>query len=142
MKEFIDNGKLLSNFYNYRIVGCPNCSKPIDFNDLKLICTHCGYNKKFKLMDPCSGLNSITVEVENFLKIACCGNILWAINLEHLTFLERYVEADLRTRTPNINRSLVSRLPQWIKDRKNRKEVLKCIVKLRKSLVDNNYESK
>ncbi len=75
-------------------------------------------------------------------KISCCGQTLWAMNLEHLDFLERYVESDLRERIPNINKSLASRLPQWIKSKKNRNEILKGISKLRLKLKENKYESK
>ena len=64
------------------------------------------------------------------------------MNLEHLDFLERYVESDLRERVPNINKSLASRLPQWIKSSKNRGEVLKGISRLRMKLKENNCKSK
>lgn len=141
MTKFEDKGELLSHFYNYRIVTCPKCTKPVDFSNLKVTCTHCGYHKEFKRMDSSSKLVPITVEIEDFLKTPCCGNTLWAINLEHLDFLERYVESDLRERIPNINKSLASRLPQWIKNKKNRNEILKGITRLRLKLKDNNYKS-
>ena len=47
-----------------------------------------------------------------------------------------------RERIPNINKSLASRLPQWIKSSKNRVEVLKGITRLRMTLKENNYKSK
>jgi len=139
MKKFEDKGELLSDFCSYRIVECPKCSKPVDFFDLKVTCLHCGYHKQFKPMDSWYNLTPITVEIEDFLKVPCCGETLWAMNLEHLDFLQKYVEAELRERTPNINKSLVSRLPQWIKSNKNRLEILKGIAVLRKKLIQNNY---
>lgn len=142
MKKFEDKGELLSHFYDYRIVGCPKCSKPVDFSDLKVTCVHCGFNKEFKPMDSWYNLAPITVEMEDFLKISCCGHTLWAMNLEHLDFLERYVESSLRERIPNINKSLASRLPQWIKSSKNRNEILKGISRLRLKLKVNNYKLK
>ena len=61
MKKFKDKGELLSHFYDYRIVGCPKCSKPVDFLDLKVTCIHCGFNKEFKPMDSWYNLAPITV---------------------------------------------------------------------------------
>ncbi|WP_326281641.1 hypothetical protein [Tamlana sp. 2201CG12-4] len=114
----------------------------MDFFDLKVTCIHCGHHKEFKPIDSWYKLAPITVEMEDFLKVPCCGQILWAMNLEHLDFLERYVESDLRERIPNINKSLASRLPKWIKSSKNRLEILKCIKKLRNKLIKGNYKSK
>lgn len=64
---------------------------------------------------------------------------LWALNLEHLSFLESYIEADRRTglnkddakRLRIRNATLASRLPEWMIIAKHRTEVLKCIDKLR-----------
>jgi hypothetical protein len=61
------------------------------------------------------------------LQIECCGQTLWAYNEKHLEFIKNYVEAKLRARTPNINRSLVSRLPKWIKSARNRERILRAI---------------
>lgn len=69
-----------------------------------------------------------------WLKINCCGETLWAYNEKHLDFIDDYVSAKLRERTPYKNRSLASRLPQWIKSAKNRDEILRAITKLRGKL--------
>ena len=69
-----------------------------------------------------------------YLVTNCCGEELWAYNQEHLDFLEAYVAADLRERKPNVNSSMASRLPKWMKDRKNRKDVLKGLQRLREKL--------
>jgi hypothetical protein len=140
MKKFADNGVYLRQFSDYRIIKCPKCERPIDFRGQKITCTHCGYNRVFE----CEGFWGIpkAVEITLFLNISCCGNVLWAVNEEHLDFLEQYVASELRERTPNINKSLASRLPQWIKSRKNRDEVLKAISKLRKSLEAHQYQSR
>jgi hypothetical protein len=74
-----------------------------------------------------------------WLQTPCCGHVLWAFNLEHLSFLESYIEADHRTglsdeeakRLGIRNATLASRLPEWIIVAKHRTEVLKCIRKLR-----------
>jgi hypothetical protein len=70
-----------------------------------------------------------------WLQTECGGHVLWAKNEGHLLFLERYVAADLRERTPNMNGSLPSRLPTWIKLAKHRDEVLRCLQRLRASLI-------
>lgn len=142
MKKFEDEGGFLSHFYSYRIVECPKCAKPIDFNEIKLVCINCGYNKKITSKETKHNLMPTSIIVKNFLSISCCGERLWAMNLEHLDFLEHYVESELRERIPNINRSLASRLPQWIKSRKNRDEILRGIKKLRNKLKEENYKTK
>lgn len=141
MKRFKDEGVLFDQFYGYRIVCCPKCFKPVDLLDLKVTCIQCGFNKEFKPLNSRHTLSILTVELEDFLKIPCCGHTLWAMNLEHLDFLEKYVESDLRERIPNINKSVASRLPQWIKSKNNRNEILKGISKLRLKLKENNYVS-
>jgi hypothetical protein len=58
--------------------------------------------------------------------------MLWALNEDHLSYLEEYVEATLREAYPNS--TMASRLPDWMKSAKNREDVLKCIRKLRGTL--------
>lgn len=59
--------------------------------------------------------------------------ILWAYNLEHLSVIENYIADQLRSRNglPYKNNSIGSRLPQWVKDAKNRVYLLKIITKLK-----------
>jgi hypothetical protein len=60
---------------------------------------------------------------------------LWARNLEHLAFLEEFVDAKLRERPSRAhgyrNKLLVSRLPLWIKSASNRDAVMAALAKLR-----------
>ena len=70
-----------------------------------------------------------------WIKAPCCGHELWAYNYHHLSWLKKYVGAELRERKENksygwLNRSLGSRLPSWIKDAKNRSSILDAIRKL------------
>jgi hypothetical protein len=66
-----------------------------------------------------------------WLQAPCCGERLWAFNAAHLEWLEGYVGAALRERAPGehgwSNRSMASRLPQWMKAAGNRDEILRCI---------------
>jgi hypothetical protein len=64
------------------------------------------------------------------LQTSCRRHVLWAYNPRHLEFLHNFVEARIRERVPNQNRTLVSRLPRWIKSAQNREAVLKAIATL------------
>jgi hypothetical protein len=61
-------------------------------------------------------------------------SIFWAYNLEHIDYLERYIKADLRERNNNGsgNGTMVSRLPKFVKEAKNREKLLKIIEKWKK----------
>ena len=66
-----------------------------------------------------------------WLQTSCCGHVLWAYNLRHLSFLESFISAKLRIRTPNRNSTLVSRAPLWLKSAKSRAAALKAIITLK-----------
>jgi DNA-directed RNA polymerase subunit RPC12/RpoP len=55
------------------------------------------------------------------------SNILWAFNYDHLEYLKNYVSAELRERN---GMSMSAKLPQFIKDKKNRSKLLKLIDKM------------
>lgn len=138
--RFNDEGKTIYDFWDRWIVECPNCQKPVDIFNGKVACVHCGYNKSYETTQFGSA-KACFIDLKNYLEIDCCGEKLWATNLEHLNFLEEYVLAKLRERVINKNKSVASRLPQWIKSQKNRDEILKAIQKLRKRLSDDSYQS-
>jgi hypothetical protein len=80
-------------------------------------------------------------ELPLWLQTPCCGEVLWAYNERHISFLEDFVGARLRERVRDgkygwSNRSLASRLPAWIKSAKNRDEVMKGLSRLRARLQD------
>ena len=56
--------------------------------------------------------------------------VVWAYNARHLIELRAYVSALLRERRGSTNRSMISRLPRWIKLARNRESVLKALDKL------------
>lgn len=66
-----------------------------------------------------------------WLRAEVASHVLWAFDSEHIDRIEEYVGAALRERTPNWNGSLASRLPRWIKDRKNRDAILSACAQLR-----------
>jgi hypothetical protein len=135
--------KTIYDFYYKIYVKCPRCGAKAEINkkdkenfDLYsteiLFCDSCGFLKEGKML-----FNS--EELELWLQVQCCGNILWALNEGHLDYIENYIGAKLRERErdPELgwhNQNMASRLPGWMKDSKNRNEVLKGIHKLRKMI--------
>lgn len=66
-----------------------------------------------------------------FLNIAVRQGQICVYNPTHLEILKKFIQADLRERKfSNYNRSYFSRLPAWIKSTRNRKEILKAILRL------------
>jgi hypothetical protein len=102
-------------------------------------CNHCDFQK----IAPKQEGNHLWIypTLETYIQVRCCGEILWAVNIEHLNFLEDYVKAKLRERQPNINRSISSRLPQWIKNRKNREDILRCIQQIKTDLSKKGFKA-
>jgi DNA-directed RNA polymerase subunit RPC12/RpoP len=153
---------LIYDFLQYDIlVACPTCSKKaiiktgnfafknIVESEIKVICTNCGYNKRFT-EKPSSVLYTSkykTVKgryyllggpidpffyLQLWLKTDFEGHTLWAYNFQHLTFLRSHIEATLRERKREefSNKSIGSRLPKWMTSKKNREPVLKKIFEL------------
>lgn len=57
--------------------------------------------------------------------------LIFVYNTEQLNDLKAYISAELRQRTyTNKNKTYLSRLPAWIKSARNRKEILKAILRL------------
>ncbi len=148
--KFSDEGELTYEFGDEFLIICPRCSgkarifcieigseklNELLFAPRKLICSNCVYRDEWN-----GGQISIGASFDWYfrlplwLQISCCGKTFWAYNQKHLEFIENYVAAKIRTRKPNINKSLASRLPKWIKSAKNREEILKAIVKLKEKL--------
>jgi hypothetical protein len=148
--RFSDEGELVYDFGDEFLVVCPKCSSPAKvrreeigsekLNDLlfaprRLVCLNCPHCDLW-----CAGTAYVGGSADWYfrlplwLQISCCGETLWAYNEKHLDFIENYVGAELRERAPNSNRSLASRLPQWIKSAKNRDAILKATKKLKEKL--------
>lgn len=149
----------LYDFVENIFVICPVCSnqglvtaKGIkNKSEIKFICTSCGHNKFYKedqrFMGYSYGSDSIITsndmifggnidpffKLQLWLQIDTAYGILWAYNYEHLTFLESHIIAGHRYRnnSDNMNRSIGSRLPKWMKSKKNRENILAIISKLK-----------
>ncbi|ACT03189.1 hypothetical protein [Paenibacillus sp. JDR-2] len=144
VSRFDDIGESIYDFlYKYDIlIECPHCLKSArglrrsegEFGYL-LQCKRCGI-----LSHPNVGSwgNGTFMGFNVWLRTDCCGELLWAYNKEHLDLLDGYINASLRERIPNQNQSLASRLPDWIKNRKNRNELAKGIAKLQNKLINHD----
>ncbi|MEZ6235589.1 MAG: hypothetical protein R3B68_15490 [Phycisphaerales bacterium] len=107
----------------------------------RLTCGGCGYVHEEAARPTVDAHGCLTIgslRVPLFLRTPCCGETLWAINEEHLDWLQRYVAAALRprsmTESGRSNTSLQSRLPRWIVVAKNRDEVIGSLARLRELL--------
>ncbi len=158
-KQFKNRHRMLESFGYEFAVHCPNCnqkSKVISpeapyYTDAikRFICTSCGLMKEKIPGKNCFNQNVISygnswrdgfINIGGnydwyfgyplYLQAPCCGHTLWAYNIEHLCYLEEYVEAELRGPSPYYL-SVESRLPIWMKIAKNRNAVLKAINKIK-----------
>ena len=160
MKQFKETGQSLQQFSYLFLVHCPRCDgcasvvlrdgRPQKqenvpfvkgsagpFLPRRLVCAQCGYVKDWDGQEiPMYDPHDWYFRQPLWLQIACCGEVLWALNKEHLDFLEEFISAGLREAYPNG--TMASRLPEWMKSAKNREAVLKCIRKLRAMLPTTN----
>lgn len=151
IKRHRDNFIRTEAFNQPTLVVCPKCDGKavISVEELKeyncfstrlLVCSNCAYRDQwqgisFSNMPSYKGKDSY-FQLPYWLMVSCGKEFLFAYNEKHLDFLESYVSSTLRERIRDSelgwsNRSAVSRLPRWVKSKKNRAFVLKGIKKLR-----------
>jgi len=164
--RFKDGSTFLESFATRFFVHCPKCQKMAivaaspDETITRISCSNCGYVKDWSCTQ--AGVRMFSNNAENYkkgvlgigankdwcfhfplwLNVACCGEELWAYNLEHLSWLKSYIGASLRERQESqqtgwSNANLESRLPKWLKLSKNRNEILKGIEYLEKKISNN-----
>lgn len=79
--------------------------------------------KEDKPTDPYFGL-------ELWLQTEIKGHIIWAYNRNHLEYLKEYIGSKLREDNDRNKYSMITNLPQWVKNSKNRDIVLRAIEKM------------
>lgn len=110
---------------------------------IKLKCPVCNQIKEFtpKITEVAFGFNTDSnvarecwFKAEIWYQKEFGKAIFWAFNTGHINYLENYIKADLRERNNNgsYNKTLVSRLPKFVKEAKNREKLLKIIEKWKK----------
>ncbi|MBB4825920.1 hypothetical protein HNO89_003156 [Sporosarcina luteola] len=140
--RFNDIGETIDDFFqnNDKLLECIRCQRMIVWKHTSctISCTHCGYILdigRLRNAAPWRRNERICYAHRLWLRTPCCGEELWAFNKEHLLFLESYITSKLRSRKPNRNQSLASRLPRWMKDASNKNELIKAIERLKKKLL-------
>jgi hypothetical protein len=144
----------LSEFMDDLLVVCPRCQKhahlhsspspgmAADSRSHRLTCSHCGLTKDQISIHPHDvGPEIRGLGIQLWLVHACCGELLWAMNERHLEFLIDWIGRSQRPRQRDehgyVNRSLESRLPQWMLEARHRQEVLACCESLKKRLLED-----
>jgi hypothetical protein len=151
-ERFRDPLVRLSDFLDEIEVHCPRCSGRASvlpapqgpgaprsqWTRRSVSCLLCGYSAYLpkpeddQVVIRLGGCGDSFSGLPLWLAAECRGRVLWAYNTAHLDFLEAFVSAQLRERGPILgSMSLVERLPAWIKDAKNRDDVIRAIHRLR-----------
>jgi hypothetical protein len=135
----------LAQYAELVLVRCPACDRCARVfcrregnrypDKPRLTCTRCGLTRETAHpayqygvpVDPFFGLPL-------WLQTRCCGETLWALNLDHLNVLESYVGARLREKKPNSAYTMLEVLPRWMKAAGHRAEFLRATARLRESL--------
>jgi endogenous inhibitor of DNA gyrase (YacG/DUF329 family) len=128
--------------------NCDNCGKQIcveipnqkePSKQITVPCPHCGVtrtyeprNESYRLVYKSTyGLaTSPLFNLPLWLQTEVKGNLFWAYNKRHLKDMKSYVQAKLRERQSEGYTTMVERLPQFIKEAKNREAILKAIEQL------------
>lgn len=145
-ERYKDNGKTIYDMFKEFYVKCPQCggfavvtSFPNEdgsylfYSKRSIVCKSCNYANVYNKKP-----GPIGWDFPLWLEAKCCGETLWACNVEHLNIIENFVKAKLReslkTENGYINKSMFSRFPKWMKDAKNRENIIKCIEKMKKTI--------
>jgi hypothetical protein len=156
VQRFNDSRKYLEDFMDEILAVCPRCSgcatisaqqpegsKALkDVQPRRVVCLQCGFSKEgakdsVRIDNSSDPVRDPYFQLPLWYQTACCGHILWAFNLRHLSLMQSYVGANLREHTCDprwgwSNQSLVNRLPEWMIVGNHREAVLKGLLKLRK----------
>jgi transcription elongation factor Elf1 len=128
---------------------CPDCAERVEKviddvavkkDKIKVKCPNCGLTQAYKprYVEKEWVFNTRGEATDPFYKLPLWlsgqikNNTFWAYNYDHLKYLKGYIEAKLRTRSGRSYTSMVEKLPNWIKSKKNRDELITLIEKLEK----------
>lgn len=144
-RRFQNRHKTLVQLSYEVLVTCPSCkqcakvtslntSPYLYYSKYRMVCSACGAAKEMDPKKRWDRQEDLFFGFPLYLQTSCCGQTLWAYNLEHLKYMEEYVCAELREPLPN-SRSVENKLPKWIKSAKNREQILKSIKQLKQSII-------
>ncbi len=149
--------------------GCAQVTQKSPYRDIwqgakniaTMVCEHCGATAESKqgFIGESKPITDWYFGLPLWLQTQCCGETLWASDIEHLNVLKNYVSATLRPRTtkqgvkirmsypmkPRVlpdepilvwnGNSTTARLPKWMVLRKNREAVLRGLRRLEAMLL-------
>ena len=134
--------------YSYRIRHrCPQCDKMIykdaccleEKETFVSIECKCGFSRMYKPTYKCEhgyyqkpNSEYTYFDTKLWYSKSFKNEVFWALNMEHLHYLKHYITAKLRERNNREYMTLVETLPDFIKSKKNRLELLKLIETLEK----------
>lgn len=147
--------KLEKPVYQYIAYGnpyCSNCFEKYDFESQQLKekpekykakCPHCNFQEEWKpkikeVLQKSEAVNGLVKEQYYDLPLwfqkEVNGEVLWGYNQDHIAYMEKYIKANLRERNNkgSSNGTMISRLPKFVKEAKNREKLLKIIEKWKK----------
>lgn len=138
--------------YRYDVHNqCKNCGRyyRVDIEDetkqrfpaLHVACPYCGTAMSGEVHKTAQNCFSYDAEIqygkepwfglELWFLDSFQGKPVWALNREHLTYLIRYLSADLREKPPGILRKTqADHLPTFMKTAKNRDRIVKLLKKM------------
>jgi len=151
--RFTDAKITLASFLDEILVVCPRCAQRARvtpepksdgtmFAPRRLVCAACGLTREVRKGTVTLGARGTPRDAyfgePLWLRASWGRKTLWAYNARHLAYLEDFVRAELRahsrTNPACSNCSVISRLPRWMKEAGNRKQLLSMIAKLRATL--------
>jgi hypothetical protein len=159
-KIFRDRQITVHHFALNVLVVCPRCTRPArvfavggvdnyyQARRWRLVCPSCGRHRD-KSSDSRTvytgrhgGVGDPVFGLPLWLQKSCCGGkLLWAYNVEHLSFVESFVAATIRERSDAVRAgdgyrrmSMIAKLPQWLKSAKHRDEILRVVQQLKHSI--------
>jgi hypothetical protein len=147
--RFEDDGTRLEAFVDEILVECPTCGgccvvKPDPskkperyppYTPRRAVCVGCGFSAEHNARKlSMGGPYDWYFKYPLWLQTICNGEVLWALNRRHLDWLKDYVSATQRVDTKHVNGSIASKLPNWIKGKHERRDVLRCIERLYRKL--------
>ena len=157
--RFQDDGRSLVHYLDRILVRCPKCGSTAhvtmvepppqpnrvnwSFSPRQLTCTGCTVQARWQAKTISFGRFAGGAPRDPYfglplrLQTTTRHGVIYAYNGDHLDWIEAYVGASLRERRPErgeLNRSVASRLPQWVKLARNREDVLRALARLRRRL--------
>ena len=103
-------------------IPCPHCGTTRTYKP-KLEEYKIGYENNGQATDPVFGLPL-------WFQADVRGDLFWAYNRDHLNEIKSYVTSKLRERQTTTHTTMVEKLPNFVKDSKNRETIKKVIEKL------------